>query len=261
MLAGARFGFLVFFLLMFSVAACLPVQAQVNGAPPSVTSLGFGGNNNVIRGVRPSVTSLGPNGPGNNWPVIGNGNCCYNFFLPEDWKAPLLPERRHHRHEDHGYLVGGVVEPVYVPYAVPYAPDAGDDAVEDDAPDTDYVHAPSVRSPEAGARSGGGRDSAEQADASAGPISGGPFEGEAAPNESAPGEASEPVAAQPLTVLVFKDGHRSDVENYAIVGDTLFNFEAGRTRKILLADLDLPATHKANEDRGVDFQVPASGQR
>jgi hypothetical protein len=25
-----------------------------------------------------------------------------------------------------------------------------------------------------------------------------------------------------------------------------------------LSDLDLPATHKANDDRGVDFQIPAS---
>jgi hypothetical protein len=46
------------------------------------------------------------------------------------------------------------------------------------------------------------------------------------------------------------------VLNYAIVGDTLFDFAAGRTHKILLADLDLKATRKANDDRGVDFQVP-----
>ncbi len=66
---------------------------------------------------------------------------------------------------------------------------------------------------------------------------------------------------QPSTVLVFRDGHQSDVVNYAIVGDTLFDFGAGRTRKILLADLDLTATQKANDDRGVDFQVPASATR
>jgi hypothetical protein len=60
-------------------------------------------------------------------------------------------------------------------------------------------------------------------------------------------------------VLVFKDGHRSEVLNYAIVGDTLFDFGDGRTRKILLADLDLSATRKANDNRGVDFQVPAGG--
>jgi hypothetical protein len=68
----------------------------------------------------------------------------------------------------------------------------------------------------------------------------------------------EPVTAQPSTVLVFKDGHRSDVLNYAIVGDILFDFSADRTQKIQLTDLDITATHKANDDRGVDFEVPAS---
>jgi len=43
--------------------------------------------------------------------------------------------------------------------------------------------------------------------------------------------------------------------------DTLFDFAANRTHKILLADLDLPATHKANDDRGVDFQIPAGTSR
>ena len=69
------------------------------------------------------------------------------------------------------------------------------------------------------------------------------------------------MAAQPSTVLVFKDGHQADVLNYAIVGDALFDLGDGRTKKILLADLDLAATRKANDDRGVDFQVPAGTQR
>ena len=43
MLAGMRSCFLLFFLLAFSVAASVPVHAQVNGVPPSVTSIGFGG--------------------------------------------------------------------------------------------------------------------------------------------------------------------------------------------------------------------------
>ena len=80
-------------------------------------------------------------------------------------------------------------------------------------------------------------------------------------DEPAPARAEDPVTAQPSTVLVFKDGHQSDVLNYAIVGDTLFDLGAGRTRKILLADLDLPATHKANDERGVDFQIPASARQ
>jgi len=59
------------------------------------------------------------------------------------------------------------------------------------------------------------------------------------------------------TVLVFRDKHQQEVDNYAIVGDTLWNFAPGQTQKIALDDLDLDATKKANEDRGIDFQLPA----
>src|SRR5580658_7591035 len=58
MLAGMRSCFLLFLWLAFSVAAWLPLPAQVNGVPPSVTSIGFGGGN-APHGVPPSVTSIG----------------------------------------------------------------------------------------------------------------------------------------------------------------------------------------------------------
>ncbi len=66
----------------------------------------------------------------------------------------------------------------------------------------------------------------------------------------------------PPTVLVFRDQHRQEAQNYAIVGPTLWNFTSQRTEKIALASLDLPATEKANEDRGVSFRIPgnAAGQ-
>jgi hypothetical protein len=147
---------------------------------------------------------------------------------------PTLSSGRHRRHKDHADSLVGVAEPVYVPYAVPYAPESDDDSPD---ADTDYVHAPSPRNQDAATKRSGDGDSA------------------------LPADASEPVDAQPPTVLVFKDGHQSDVLNYAIVGDTLFDLSAGRTRKIRLADLDLPATRKANDDRGVDFQIPASAAR
>ncbi len=68
-------------------------------------------------------------------------------------------------------------------------------------------------------------------------------------------QATEIVAA---TVLVFRDQHKQEVQNYAIVGQTLWNFAPGRTEKIPLSDLDLPATTKANDERGVDFRLPGA---
>ena len=60
----------------------------------------------------------------------------------------------------------------------------------------------------------------------------------------------------PNTVLVFRDGHRSEVQNFAIVGQTLWVFTEQRARKTLVSDLDVEATTKVNADRGVGFQLP-----
>ena len=64
----------------------------------------------------------------------------------------------------------------------------------------------------------------------------------------------------PATVLVFRDRRQQEVQNYAIVGQTLWAFTSGRTQKIPLADLDVAATEKANDDRGVTFRVPGSNE-
>ena len=78
--------------------------------------------------------------------------------------------------------------------------------------------------------------------------------------ESDAAQYSEPDPPQPPTLLVFKDGHELEVENYAIVNQTLYDLTRGHPRKIAIADLDLPATEKRNDDRGVAFQLPPSVQ-
>jgi hypothetical protein len=76
-------------------------------------------------------------------------------------------------------------------------------------------------------------------------------------------EARESNASQSLskteiqpTELVFRDKHTEEVQNYAIVGQTFWILNNDKARKIPIAQLDIPATQKANEDRGVDFQLP-----
>ena len=66
----------------------------------------------------------------------------------------------------------------------------------------------------------------------------------------------ERTAAGPATALVFRDKHVEEVRNYAIAGETLWILNEQAAKKIPLAQLDLPATVKMNDDRGVDFQVP-----
>ncbi len=250
MLAGMRSLFLFCSFLAFLPGACLPLYSQINGVPASVTSFGFGGSTNPTPGVRASVTSLGPNGYANNNSMFF-GNCCANFFFPANPNPSLFPDHpQHHKTKNKNKdrndndLVG-IVEPAYIPYPVPYAADADDDPSGGDGDEPQVPTQPNgVPKPPVHRHNIG------------------PSDGSSKPNfvESASAEP-EPVAVQPSTTLVFKDGHKSDVLNYAIVGDTLFDFADGRSRKILLADLDIPATRKINDDRGVDFQIPANTAR
>lgn len=72
--------------------------------------------------------------------------------------------------------------------------------------------------------------------------------------------ADERAANDPPTVLVYRDRHQREIQNYAIVGQMLWSFTPQRTEKIPIAQLDIPATTKANEDRGVDFRLPRSSE-
>jgi hypothetical protein len=62
----------------------------------------------------------------------------------------------------------------------------------------------------------------------------------------------------PTTIVVFRDGRRSEVQNFAIVGQTLWVFNAQRARKIRISDLDLEATKEVNADRGIDFRLTSN---
>ena len=79
-----------------------------------------------------------------------------------------------------------------------------------------------------------------------------------APNDaprSAPARARDDEPAAPPTVLIFRDGHRLEVSNYTVAGRTLGIFSEQRARRIPLAELNLEATRKANEERGLEFAV------
>ena len=67
---------------------------------------------------------------------------------------------------------------------------------------------------------------------------------------------TQPVAPRAKTVLVFKDDHMREVQNYAIVGQTLWIFDAQRAEKLPLSTLDIDGTKKLNDERGIEFQVP-----
>ena len=241
----ARMRFLVVVVSLVLVVVALPrLDAQIHGVPASVTSIGFGGNHSFSPGVPASVTSLGPNGFGGGHARFSN--CCFNPFFETAAQSPMFTRGRHF-HRDGNFF--GSTLPVFG-YSVPYTqvvvvqPDTGYGDDEDEY----YEGGGPTIFDRRGSRARGTRV----------------VEGE---REPAPAPAVQPVVAaeppapivaQPNTVIVFRDGHQAELQNYAIVGDTLFDLTDNRSRKIQLADLDLPATHKANDARGVDFQIPGT---
>ena len=72
---------------------------------------------------------------------------------------------------------------------------------------------------------------------------------------SRPAPPPEPPAIP--TTLIFRDGHRIEIQNYAIVGQTLWVLDEKVSTKINVADLDLDAIQKENRGRGVRFPLPA----
>ncbi len=66
-----------------------------------------------------------------------------------------------------------------------------------------------------------------------------------------------PEEVRPI-ILVYRNGRRLEVLNYAVIGQTLWDFSEQHARKVLLSELDLDATARLNEERGVEFPLPGS---
>ena len=62
--------------------------------------------------------------------------------------------------------------------------------------------------------------------------------------------------ARQSTMLVFRDQHLQEVQNYAIVGQTIWILDEKKASKVPLEDLDVDATTQLNDERGVEFEVP-----
>ncbi len=198
--------------------------AQIHGAPPSVTSMGFGGH--AVSGISPSVTSLGPRGFAFN-PALPSSRPW--FGIPRNQP---FGNRPHHHPRASGIYYG---VPYYGYYGNGYYDN--DTEAESYAPEQENNVGPTIFERRGGYVAPPAPERQAEVSAAAPP----------------PEDAAEPTP----TVLVFKDGHQLEVENYAIVGATLYDLTEGHRRKVALSDLDLTATAKQNDDRGIDFHLPA----
>jgi hypothetical protein len=220
--------------LATSLFLIISAQAQINGTPASVTSPGFGGR--PINGPPASVTSLGPRG------FTPGPRATFTAAVPNG----VHGDGHHHHHRSNNEFNTPFLYAVPVPYAVDATALEDDAQANENEDDAEYQGGPTVFD-----RRGSGqrsyvppvRDLAPRAAAQ--PAS-----------ETSDDPPADPEPPLPPTLLVFKDGHKLEVGNYAIVGTTLFDLTPGHSRRVALADLDLDATAKQNDERGIIFQIP-----
>ena len=244
-------------LLLMVVLATGVGGAQIHGVAPSVTSFGFGGSQNPSPGVPASITSLGPQG----------FQCCSQTRISV---APNF--QGNFQHPAHGFPVYvPIYTPTYTPTYVVVQPDTVSDDEEDDGGPTIFDRrgprrrASAERAYDRGYDEGRAaeqerleREAAREARAARlrEDLASEPRDAAAKPEAESASKTSAP-AIEPKTILVFRDGHKEEVTNYAIVGDQLYDFTSGK-RRVAISDLDIAATTKANDARGMDFRLPVS---
>ena len=81
------------------------------------------------------------------------------------------------------------------------------------------------------------------------------------PPSSQPSAAQAPVQpGEQLVTLVFKDGRpREQIHNYILTRTALYVLDQDH-RQIPIDEFDLAATKKANQDSGVDFELPGASR-
>jgi len=77
-----------------------------------------------------------------------------------------------------------------------------------------------------------------------------------------PSSQSASAKPMPAAVLVYRDGHSEEISSYSIIDRVMYTkadyYSSGSwTRTIQIADLDIPATLKQNQQRGVKFDLPS----
>ncbi len=83
------------------------------------------------------------------------------------------------------------------------------------------------------------------------------------PSAPRPAHATTPAPDLPPATLIFLDGRHEEATNYAIVSGVMYLHSDYWTsgawaKRIQLAELDIPATLKANQERGVKFALPSA---
>jgi hypothetical protein len=229
--------------------------AQFRGVPAGATSMGGNRSSDNPPGVPAGATSLGPRG----------------YAVPSGvrFEAPVRRDLRDGQHARrviipvavplYGYGYG------YYPYASGYtfstATTASMNPAADvaDAPLSQLTPAPVVvqavqQPPQVIVIDNRGvRDATDEEKAEAIATS---KAKKAKQDDAKPEVKREAEDVGPMTLIVFRDGSRKEIKNYAIMGKELIVLGPGNLRRISLADIDVKATQQENDVRGLDFKLP-----
>ncbi len=72
--------------------------------------------------------------------------------------------------------------------------------------------------------------------------------------------SSSSVPPSPALTLVLTSGQTLEVQNYAVMGDTFWDFSSQPARKIPVSKIDIPASARASEANGAEFPQIGSGR-
>ncbi|MGA8616943.1 MAG: hypothetical protein WB660_00270 [Candidatus Sulfotelmatobacter sp.] len=254
-----------FFIAVFVLlAASVQLSAQRGGGHASAGGHGFSGGHSGFAGGHSGFASHGAvAGSGHNFAGMHSGFAPRSFSQRSFSRAPafrgplasrgfnrgrsgvgLRIRTRGFRNNCFGFgcwwgyypYLGGGIDPYWW--------------WDSDSPSDQYQQDPAYSATQMNAQGGDDPSGAEQGDPD--------VYARSAPQRPPSPERTQAAQATPATVLVFRDQRKEEVQNYAIVGQTLWVFAPQRTQKIPLAELDLDATQKVNDERGVDFRLPGA---
>lgn len=215
------------------------------------TSHGYGG----AQVVAPRVSGTQPLGGGQRFPIRGVGPpplglrapvAGYTGINPGALKSSSHFYRRDYRHVPQAYF--------FAPYYYPFL--GYSDSSFDAYPPYDAAQDPNVQSAEVTANMLG-----QQIQNLSAQIDQLRMDQESAHNQQAQPSPDGPAMVQPEQQLpptppiklVLRTGQQLQVQDYAVVDGTFWDFTNQLTRKIPISSIDIPASQKATEDAGAEF--------
>jgi hypothetical protein len=244
--------------LLVAAVSIAPATAQIRAGGAASAGMGISAGS---PGMTSSVAGSGGIGlPGNGLPGLGRdfagGSARFHRRHPGDGGAILLGYPDFYSDADF-HDSGDVSQPqvIVVQAAAPAPPPAAPAPRESLLIEWQGDHF--VRSTASARTAEGSETAPDYAEKSGVP---GPATGRSVPAQK---NAAQPPRELPPAVLVFRDGRREEVSEYTIMSGTIYSkadyWTTGSwTRKIQIADLDVPATLKLNQQRGLNFVLPSS---